>query len=94
MRVFLDTNVLVAAFATKGLCADVFRYTASEHELLIGEPVLAETARILETKLRMPESARNDVLRVLRRSKVVISAQAPRRLGIGDPDDQVLLTGL
>jgi len=25
VRVFLDTNVLVAAFATRGLCADLMR---------------------------------------------------------------------
>jgi len=33
MRVFLDTNVLVAAYATHGLCEDVFRVILAEHEL-------------------------------------------------------------
>lgn len=32
MRVFLDTNVLVSAFATRGLSADVFRLVLAEHE--------------------------------------------------------------
>tara|TARA_Y100000590_G_C15710915_1_gene1010249 strand:+ start:1307 stop:1432 length:126 start_codon:yes stop_codon:yes gene_type:complete len=40
MKVFLDTNVLVSAFATRGLCADVMRVILTEHELLIGEVVL------------------------------------------------------
>ena len=39
-KVFLDTNVLIAAFATRGLCADVFRLAATDHSLLIGAPVL------------------------------------------------------
>lgn len=88
MKVFLDTNVLVAAFATRGLCADVFRLAATEHELLVGEPVLVETRRILETKLRMPASARNVVLRVLHGFARAPAASAPIALPINDPDDE------
>lgn len=88
MKVFLDTNVLIAAFATRGLCADVFRLAATEHELLIGAPVLVEIRRILETKLRMPAPARNDVLPVLRRFARAPAAKTPIALGIDDPDDE------
>ena len=88
MRVFLDTNVLVAAFATRGLCADVFRRVAVEHELLIGEPVLIELERILENKLRMPRGPRSSVLQTLRRFTVIPAATSPTQLGIGDRDDE------
>lgn len=88
MKVFLDPNVLVAAFSTRGLCADVFWLAASEHETLIGEPVLVETRRVLEAKLRMPPAARNQVLAVLRGLTRVPAATAPRALGIDDPDDE------
>lgn len=88
MKVFLDTNVLIAAFAARGLCADVFRLAATDHELLIGAPVLVEMRRILETKLRMPPAARNEVLQVLRRFTQAPAAAAPLPLGIGDPDDE------
>ena len=88
MRVFLDTNVLIAAFATRGLCADVFRLAATHHTLLVGAPVLIEMRRILETKLRMPAPARNEVLQVLRRFVQVPAAKAPIVLGINDPDDE------
>ena len=37
MKVFLDTNVLIIAFATRGLCADLMRLLLTEHELLTGE---------------------------------------------------------
>jgi putative PIN family toxin of toxin-antitoxin system len=87
VRVFLDTNVLVAAFATRGLCADVFRLAATEHVLLIGAPVLTELRRILEQKLRMPATARNEVLQVLRRFDPVPAAKIAVDLGIGDADD-------
>jgi uncharacterized protein len=87
LRVFLDTNVLIAAFAARGLCADVFRLAATDHTLLIGAPVLVEMRRILETKLRMPAPARNEVLQVLRRFEQVPAASAPIALGIDDPAD-------
>ena len=78
---------MIAAFAARGLCADVFRLAATEHSLLIGAPVLVER-RILETRLRMPAPARNEVLRVLRRFVQVPAAKAPIALGINDPDDE------
>jgi predicted nucleic acid-binding protein len=88
LRVFLDTNVLVAAFATRGLCADVFRLAAAENQLLIGEPVLIEVGRILATKFGMPRAACNEVLGVLRRFPLAAAAGKPTPLGINDPDDE------
>jgi len=37
VKVFLDTNVLVSALATRGLCADLLRKVLTEHELLVGK---------------------------------------------------------
>ncbi len=54
MRVCLDTNVLVAAFATRGLCADVLRVVLAEHEWILGEVILEELRRVLRQKLRLP----------------------------------------
>ena len=54
MRVCLDTNVLVAAFATRGLCADVLRSVLAEHDLVIGDVILAEFHRVLRSKLKVP----------------------------------------
>jgi predicted nucleic acid-binding protein len=88
LRVFLDTNVLMAAFATRGLCADVFRLAAAGHQLLVGEPVLDEVRRILTSKLRMPKDARNEVLGVLRRFPLAAAAAKPIPLGINDSADE------
>ena len=52
MKVFLDTNVLVSGFATRGLCADVIRLVLAEHELLTAEVVLDEVRRVLLRKIR------------------------------------------
>ena len=47
MRVFLDTNVLVSALATRGLCAELYERLLTEHEVVIGEPVVAEVLDII-----------------------------------------------
>lgn len=54
MRIFFDTNVLVSAFTTRGLCAEMYELVALNHELVIGEPVIGELLRILAGKLRVP----------------------------------------
>jgi putative PIN family toxin of toxin-antitoxin system len=55
VRVCLDTNVLIAAFATRGLCSDVLRTVLTEHELILGDVIVAELRRNLKTKLRLAE---------------------------------------
>jgi len=54
LRVFLDTNVLVSAFATRGLCADVFELVLLNHELILGRSVLRELEKALRQKVKLP----------------------------------------
>ena len=54
MRIFLDTNVLVSAFATRGLCADVFEVVLLNHELILGRTVLQELEKALRQKVKIP----------------------------------------
>ena len=42
MIVCFDTNVLVSAVATRGLCADIVNAALAEHQVIIGPTVLAE----------------------------------------------------
>lgn len=77
MRVALDTNVLVAAVATRGLCADVVNLIMAEHELILGEAVLTELKRVLRKKMRVPAEVIDEYDGLLRReSRVVPKAKA------------------
>jgi len=91
VRVCLDTNVLVAAFATRGLCADVFRTVVAEHELVLGEVMLVELRRALATKLRLPEEGIVAVEAVLAAIPVIPKPDAPASLAIRDPADRWIL---
>lgn len=91
MRVFLDTNVLVAAFATRGLCADVMRVVLAEHQLLTGEVVLAELRKALRQRIKLPSATIDDIVALLRAQEVVAKPGAPSDLSIRDPDDRWIL---
>jgi putative PIN family toxin of toxin-antitoxin system len=91
VRVFLDTNVLVAAFATRGLCADVLRDVLAEHELLVGEVVLTELQRALTRRLRLPETAVVEILEFLREHEVVPRPPKPASLPVRGPADRWIL---
>jgi predicted nucleic acid-binding protein len=85
--VFLDTNVLVSALATHGLCADLYERLLTNHEVIIGEPVITEVLDILRRKF----GAGNDLLaRVeyeLRLLQVIPAQAAAPTLPIHDADD-------
>ena len=91
MRVFLDTNVLVAAFATRGLCADVLRVVLAEHDLITGEVVLGELRDVLAKRLKLPPSTVADILALLRAQVVIPKPANPSSLPIRDPDDRWIL---
>ena len=91
MRVFLDTNVLVAAFATRGLCADVLREVLVGHELLVGEVVLTELERALTRRLQLPATAVEEILAFLREQEVVPKPGKPAPLPVRDPADRWIL---
>ena len=91
MRVFLDANVLVAAFATRGICADVVRNVLAEHQLLVGEVVLTELSRVLRQRLRLPAAAIEAALLFLGEHEIVPKPAQPSNLPKRDPDDRWIL---
>ena len=91
MRVFLDTNVLVSALATRGLCADVLGVVLLEHDLVVGERVLAELRRLLRQKMRVPAAAVDEVEALLRSQGEVVTASAQRLIKARDPADARVL---
>ena len=91
MRVFLDTNVLVAAFATRGLCADVVRVVLAEHQLITAEVVLTELRAVLIRRITLPHATVEDILALLRDQDVVPKPPKPSDLPIRDPDDRWIL---
>ena len=91
MRVFLDTNVLVAAVATRGLCADVMRVVLAEHQLITGEVVIAELRTVLTRRTKVPQATVDEIVALLRDQEVVPKPSKPCEVPIRDADDRWIL---
>jgi len=93
VRIFLDTNVLVSALTTRGLCWDLLNEVAKDYfcELLVSEAVLTEFSRTLTVKFKTPpEKALQAVAGIRQLTELVPqgergSASAPA------PDDAPIL---
>ena len=95
MRVVLDANVLVAAFATQGLFHAVFELCVDQHEIVVSTAILDEAARALVTKLKVPTSVVDSIRQYLKDQAQVHSVQKPITRVARDPsDDHVLALAL
>lgn len=91
MKVFFDTNVLVSAVATRGICADILNVALSEHQLMVGETVLAELRVVLRKKLRLPV-ATIDEFEAFLRLHAAVTCGAPQADTPGlDENDRAVL---
>ena len=91
MRVFLDTNVLVSSFTTRGICADVVTVVVAEHQLVLGETVLAELTRVLDEKMKVPPPTIKEAESFLRQEAAVVSHGSEPDVDLRDPDDLPVL---
>lgn len=56
MRVLLDTNVLIAAFLTRGVCAELLEYVVERHEPVCSAYVVREFQETLAEKFKIPRA--------------------------------------
>ena len=87
MRVVLDSNVLISAFATRGLCAELFRDVAASHELLVSDYILAEVTEKLRARLGIPEPTVRGIEELLRGFVTATEADPRFNVNLRDPDD-------
>ena len=73
MKVVLDTNVLVAAFATRGLCEAVLEVCLAGHDLVLSEPILKELRRHLRGKFKVPRVQAQAIVAFLREHAAVVA---------------------
>lgn len=91
MKVCLDSNVLVSAFATRGLASDVLRVVLAEHELLVPVVVLDEVERVLREKFQLPPATLSLAKQVLESQTLVPRPPTVLAVAIRDPDDAWVL---
>jgi uncharacterized protein len=88
VKVCFDTNVVLAAFATRGLCVDLFAHVLIEHELLVGETVIRELRSKLRIKLKLSKNAIDEIETLLLDRTVVRTPTEHLSIGISELDDE------
>ena len=91
MRVILDTNVILAAFASRGLASAVFELCLDRHKIIISEHILSEVQRNLQKRLKMHEEKAEGITQYLRGFCTISSHQRLDKIVCRDPDDIKLL---
>lgn len=91
MKVFLDSNVLIAALATRGICADLLRLVLAEHQLLASKAVFRELRCILIDRLGLPRARADQIIPFLREQAEVLEPRLPAVRTSAESDyDQIL----
>ena len=92
MKVFLDTNVLVSAMATRGLCADVLREILTSHQLVVSVPLFNELKRVLRQKLQFPAELIDDTIEILQQDAHFATPSTLSDVKIRDKNDLMIVS--
>lgn len=87
MRVVLDTNVIIAAFAARGLCAEVFEICLSDHTVILSEHIISETYEKLIKKIRLPENTAQSIIDYMRDTAEIVTPTVVEESVCRDKDD-------
>ena len=87
MRIVLDANVVVAAFAARGLCESLFEFCLASHEMLWSEPLLDEVRRNLAKKVKLPRQTVAGIERLLRETGSLLAPAEVAADACRDADD-------
>jgi putative PIN family toxin of toxin-antitoxin system len=91
VRVFLDTNVLVSAFASRGLCAEVLESVLLDHDLIVGRNMLRELDKALRQKIKLRAARSAEILDLVSSEAVRIVDKAEPASAKVDADDALVL---
>jgi len=66
VRIVLDSNIIIAAFAARGLCSSIVETCIGNHEIIICEAILEEISQKLRNKIRLPGAMTKRVITFLK----------------------------
>lgn len=91
MRVVLDTNVLMSAFGTRGLCEVVYEVCLADHDLITSDHILKEMQKHLVGKFKMTQPRVREVVALVREQAKVVKPASISKTVCRDVDDLPVL---
>ena len=87
----LDSNILIAAFATRGLCSDIYELCLSEHKVILSHPIIQEVHANLVKKLKLKPSVADSIRKYLASAAEVVNPSHVPQNSCRDKSDLVIL---
>lgn len=91
MIIVLDTNVLFAAFATRGLCADILRFAIDNCTIVGSKKLLAECQKTFSKKLKLPSAKTASLITFLEEQLLIVEPVPVEVKRCRDPEDLHIL---
>jgi putative PIN family toxin of toxin-antitoxin system len=91
MKIILDTNVIIAAFATRGLCSAIFELCLDRFDVVLSEIILKETLSHLKGKIKVPPSQCETIVSYLRESCIISGIDDVDKSACRDKNDLHIL---
>lgn len=93
MKAVFDTNVLVAAFLTEGLCSDLLiRARKQAFDLVLCDDIIREFEGILKKKFKLSSADMNEIKSIISEAaSEIIDHLSPIPRICRDPDDDMII---
>jgi putative PIN family toxin of toxin-antitoxin system len=91
MKLFFDTNVIIAAFISRGTCAQLLEYCLGEHSLFISEQVIDELNANLLKKFKFSKESVSQTIQFLKNNFTILkTVKIPNKICSDSSDNSIL----
>ena len=95
MRLVIDTNVLIAAFISHGVCNELLEHCVLNHDVVLSKFILDELKDKLADKFKFTTREANAVVSLLRsRCSIVDTQTLPSQVSRDPDDDNIIATAI
>jgi len=91
MKIVFDTNVLIAAFITKGVCSELLDHCIRHHHIITSEFILNEFKFQLRKKFNYQDYDIEEAINLLRQKVICINPKSINKQVCRDITDDIIL---
>ncbi len=91
MRLVLDTNVLIAAFISHGVCNELLEHCVLTHEVVLSEFILRELKEKLTGKFKFTVREAKAAVQLVKSRTIIVPISPLAEAVSRDPDDDAII---
>jgi putative PIN family toxin of toxin-antitoxin system len=91
VKILLDTNVLISAFISRGMCSELFEHCLTEHTIYISQWILDEFYEKLVKKFGFSKTKTDQIINFIGENTVIVTYIPLSSPICRDPDDDHVL---